>query len=484
MHNTQNGDEYNRYMKNIINKFRIDKRIRVGYGTAFVILLFSYLLSLFYNVQADKQTQAVRKTNEVISRFNDFVSLMKDAEIGSTRYFLTKERSALNPYYESRNASNSLLYKLDSNITDNPQQKQLMKKAKALLDKKFSVIDSNIATLQNNNYVFTDSLLVSEEYGKTIMDSLRTVIIAMQNTEEHILEESNVALQERYRTLNRIIIGSLAIALLLFVLGFITYIKENKARRLADQKAEEYRQELEKRVADLDKANKELIEMRRLEKFTATGRIARTIAHEVRNPLTNINLSVDQLRSEKDVSEEDREVFYDMIMRNSQRINSLITELLDSTRFVELKPQSASINKLLDEALLLAEDRIMLNGIEVIRNYEADICDIVVDQERMKIAFLNIIVNGIEAMEPGRGILKIKTFVQNDKCIIEISDNGSGMDEEALNKLFEPYYSRKSKGTGLGMTNTENIILSHKGSISVESVLGEGTAFTITLNLS
>ena len=471
-------------MKNIINKFRIDKRIRVGYGTAFVLLLFSYLLTLYYNFQADKQAQAVQKTNVVIANFDDFISLMKNAEIGSTRYFLIKERSALVPYYESRNASNLLLYKLDSNITNNTRQKQLMKKAKALLDKKFAVIDSNIATFQQNNYMLTGSLIANEEEGKIIMDSLRSVVVTMQKTEETILEDGRKYQLQQYHTLNFIITASLGIALLLFVLGFITYIRENRARRLADSRTEAYREELEKKVADLDKANKELIEMRRMEKFTATGRIARTIAHEVRNPLTNINLSVDQLRSEKDIDESERHTFYDMILRNSQRINSLITELLNSTRIVELKPQAFSINKLMDEALSLAEDRIILNGITVQKKYDTDICDIIVDQEKIKIAFLNIIVNGIEAMEPHKGVLKIRTFAQENKCYIEISDNGSGMDEEALSKLFEPYYSRKQKGTGLGLTNTENIILSHKGSISVESVLGQGTTFTISLNLS
>ncbi|MFT3946324.1 MAG: CHASE3 domain-containing protein [Agriterribacter sp.] len=470
-------------MKRIIKKFRIDKRIRVGYGSAFVILLFSYLLSLYYNVQSDKQAKSVQKTNIVINKFNDFISLMKDAEIGSTRYFLTRQRNALNPYYQSRNASNSLLHNLDSNITDNAQQKQLMRQSKALLDKKFSVIDNNIDELQNNSHVVTDSFLVNEEYAKAVMDSLRNIIITMQNAEEKILDDRSKVLQNQYRRLNVIITASLIIALLLFILGFITYITENRARRLADQKAEEYRDELEKRIEDLDKANKELIEMRRLEKFTATGRIARTIAHEVRNPLTNINLSVDQLKSEQDLEDEDRTIFYDIITRNSQRINSLITELLDSTKFIELKAQTISINQLIDEALLLAEDRIMLNDIKVIKQYGTDICDLTVDQEKIKIAFLNIIVNGIEAMEPGKGMMTIKTYTRQKKCYIEITDNGSGMDAEALSKLFEPYYSRKAKGTGLGLTNTENIILSHKGSINVESVLGKGTTFIISLNL-
>jgi signal transduction histidine kinase len=282
--------------------------------------------------------------------------------------------------------------------------------------------------------------------------------------------------------LNIVVIVSLIVALLLFVFGFVTYVTENRGRRLADRRAEEYRYELEERIKQLDKVNKEILEMRRMEKFASTGRIARTIAHEVRNPLTNINLSVDQLRSETDSDEENRNVFYDMITRNSQRINILITELLDSTKFIEPKAEAVSVNHLLEDALQLAEDRLKLNDIKIVKKYNKDICSISVDKEKIKIAFLNIIVNAIEAMEPGKGILTISTYDQNNKCIVEIDDNGCGMDSETLNKLFEPYYSKKAKGTGLGLTNTENIILSHKGTIHVESEPGKGTRFIITFD--
>ena len=224
--------------------------------------------------------------------------------------------------------------------------------------------------------------------------------------------------------------------------------------------------------------------MRRMEKFAATGRIARAIAHEVRNPLTNINLSVDQLRTEEESDQEERNVFYDMISRNSHRINVLITELLNSTKFIELTAEAVSVNDLLEEALELAKDRVMLNNIKVIRNYDRNICKISVDTEKIKIAFLNIIVNAIEAMEPGKGVLTILTYDEHNKCMIEIKDNGVGMDSETLNKLFEPYYSGKPKGTGLGLTNTENIILSHKGNINVESEPGKGTRFIVSFNFA
>ncbi len=428
---------------------------------------------------------SIKHTNDLITRLDNFLSLMKDAEIGSRGYFLTRDKTVLDAYYKSRMKSGPSFYKLHAELMSSPDQIARMKKAKKLLDKKYEIIDSTINSFDHNGYRFTDSLLATESNSKAIRDSLKAVITEMQNTEKDVLARRTKKLGESFHLVNVVIVISLIVALLLFVFGFITYITENRARRMADIRAEEYRQKLEEQVKQLDKANKELREMRRLEKFTATGRIARTIAHEVRNPLTNINLSVDQLKSSgMECGEEERQVFYDMILRNSQRINTLITELLHSTKFVEVSPGPLPINTLLDETLLLAADRIKLKDIQVIKEYSKDICDVAVDKEKIKIAFLNIIVNAIEAMDGEEGQLVIKTYSQNDKCVVEISDNGSGMDEEALNKLFEPYYSRKNKGTGLGLTNTENIILSHKGSINVESSLGKGTTFIITLNFA
>jgi signal transduction histidine kinase len=104
--------------------------------------------------------------------------------------------------------------------------------------------------------------------------------------------------------------------------------------------------------------------------------------------------------------------------------------------------------------------------------------------ERIKIAFLNIIVNAIEAMEPGKGVLRLSTQSREDKCVILISDNGPGIALESQSRIFEPYFTNKPKGTGLGLTNTQNIILNHNGHISFESKNGEGTTFTIQLNFA
>ena len=86
-------------------------------------------------------------------------------------------------------------------------------------------------------------------------------------------------------------------------------------------------------------------------------------------------------------------------------------------------------------------------------------------------------------MEKNKGILHVRTSAQGKKCLVEIEDNGDGMDDDTLQKLFEPYFTNKPKGNGLGLTNTQNIILSHRGKISVKSKKGEGTTFNIYLDI-
>ncbi|RYD70428.1 MAG: GHKL domain-containing protein, partial [Sphingobacteriales bacterium] len=108
-------------------------------------------------------------------------------------------------------------------------------------------------------------------------------------------------------------------------------------------------------------------------------------------------------------------------------------------------------------------------------------CNVSADSERIKIAFMNIIINAIEAIETKDGVIEIKTEAKDDNCVVTITDNGKGMDQKTLSKLFEPFITSKANGTGLGLTNSQNIILNHKGGIQVESTSGKGTSFIIQL---
>jgi len=212
----------------------------------------------------------------------------------------------------------------------------------------------------------------------------------------------------------------------------------------------------------------------------ATGRIARTIAHEVRNPLTNINLATEHLKTE--IQSPEIEMLINMIGRNSNRINELINDLLNSTKATQLNFTNVNLNDLLDQSLTFAQDRIDLKEIKVVKKYASHLPQVSADIEKLNIAFLNIIVNAVEAMEPKEGVLTITTELKNNHCVVTISDNGKGIDDESLSKLFEPYFTTKEKGAGLGLTHTQNIILSHQANIIADSEPGQGTSFFISFN--
>jgi signal transduction histidine kinase len=471
-------------MKRIIDKLKIHNRIRVGYGTAFFLLLISSLITLFINRKVLEQSKFVDHSNKTITHLEKIMSDVKDGETGARGFAVMHDASFLQPYYTSKTRVDSTFALLKNEATEKIQQERL-DTLRRLMDAKFAIIHNGIRLLKENDFQVTDSISSGFYRGKTVMDEIRSLVTRMQIHEEGELDKRRTNMEDFAGKLSSIITISLAFAFLLLVFGFLTYMRENKARREADEKVQQYQEQLRVRIMELRGVNKELLQMRSIEKFASTGRIARTIAHEVRNPLTNINLAMEQLKADMaGGSEGDNGILFEMVQRNSNRINQLITDLLNSTKFAELSYAKVSINTLLDEALELAKDRVVLYNIKVVKKYSNDICEVAVDKDKLKIAFLNIIVNAIEAMEPGNGILTIVTKGENNKCVIEVADNGAGMDKESMGRLFEPYFTSKPKGNGLGLTNTQNIILNHKGTIQAESEKGKGTIFSIALDFA
>ncbi len=471
-------------MKTIIQKFAVDKRIRAGYGAAFLLVLISYLLTLYANKELIKQARLVDHTNKVIFHLETMLSAIKDAETGSRGYIITQDNHFLLPYNKSKIIADSLFNLVRQETQGNDWEQKKLDTLNDLTGKKFAFLALAIDQ-DTKRQAKTGDGPISKTYADIdVMDDIRGIVGQLEAGEQQLLNYRSDDMHALHRALNIIIVVSLVLAFCSVTYGFITYSRENNARRKADRTIFEYQEQLKKQIEELNSANKELIQMRSIEKLAATGRIARTIAHEVRNPLTNINLSVEQLKGDFDLTNKNTLQLFDIITRNSNRINQLIADLLSSTKSAELSSQKISVNRLLDETLLLAKDRIQLKNIRIEKNYADDICDISVDIEKMKIALLNIIVNAIEAMQPDHGILKIKTETKNEKCMITISDNGSGIDKASIARLFEPYFTTKPTGTGLGLTNTHNIIVSHNGSIHAESEPGNGTVFIITLSFA
>jgi signal transduction histidine kinase len=441
------------------------------------------MLTLYANNELIKNARLVAQTHNVVSNLEAMVSKVKDGEIGFRGYLITGDVEYLQPFFGSRKSVDSIYRQTKFLVKENPAQLRDVDTLKSHIEKKYSYFEAALDLVRHNNQVYTRNMLDSFRKSKYTMDEIMKEAQAMQDKEEILILRRDTQLKQITDTVQSFVLASMVIAFFLVIFGFSFHVKETKERMFAEKRVRTYQEELKKRIEELAEANKELIEMRRQEKFAATGRIARTIAHEIRNPLTNINLAADQLSSELTSEDENTSFLFEMINRNSNRINQLISELLSSTKFAELNFVKSSINDLLDESIKLAEDRIVLSNVKLTKKYSEDICAISVDREKIKIAFLNIIINALEAMQDKEdGQLTIETRKEADKCLVIISDNGLGMDADSEAKLFEPYFTTKQKGNGLGLTNTQNIILNHKGTINVCSKAGQGTTFTINLN--
>ncbi|HEY4286026.1 MAG TPA: ATP-binding protein [Puia sp.] len=215
-----------------------------------------------------------------------------------------------------------------------------------------------------------------------------------------------------------------------------------------------------------------------IEKLRGTATLLRTLAHEVRNPLTNINLSVEQLKPE--CESEDANIYLDIIARNCGRIDSLISELLDLSRPAEISLQKTDLQDIINSTLAAASDRIALKNIRLDLAYPGQPAFVMADREKLKIAFLNILINAVEAVPAQSGVITISIRDESPNFRVFINDNGGGIPEENISRIFEPYFTSKTNGFGLGLAATWNILQSHRAGIDVNSQLGEGTSFMLT----
>ncbi|SKB94793.1 hybrid sensor histidine kinase/response regulator [Dyadobacter psychrophilus] len=214
------------------------------------------------------------------------------------------------------------------------------------------------------------------------------------------------------------------------------------------------------------------------EKMAVTGRLVRMLAHEVRNPLTNVNLSAEQL--EMELVDEDQKFYTQIIKRNCNRINDLISQLLQPSSSADIELVTSSVHTVLTQAIGAALDRVQLKRIQIVNQFAEEEMALPLDPVSLQMAFLNLITNAIEAMEEDKGILRISTKSQGENIQVIFTDNGCGISEEHMEKIFEPYFTGKNNGMGIGLSTTMSIIHAHHGRIDVQSEVGEGTTFTIT----
>ena len=210
------------------------------------------------------------------------------------------------------------------------------------------------------------------------------------------------------------------------------------------------------------------------------GKFVRILAHEIRNPLTNINLAVEMMALQG--QEDGTRMYLDIIMRASLRINNLLNELFAYQQQNEVKTVRCSIRQLLEEVLTMAGDRIALKQIKITTAYDLKDRFLVFNRLNMKIALTNIIINAIDAISGDGGELTLWTGTMGEYYAIHIADNGCGISKENMQCIFNPFYSNKPGGLGIGLAATYDILRANRVGLTIESELAKGSHFTLLFN--
>ncbi|MBM4137058.1 MAG: HAMP domain-containing protein [Nitrospira sp.] len=223
--------------------------------------------------------------------------------------------------------------------------------------------------------------------------------------------------------------------------------------------------------------------LREAEHLSGIAQIARGIAHEVRNPLNFISLSIDHLREKYVPSETEKKERFESLMTSIkheiQRLNKLVGDFLDYGKPLRLNRQHVDIRSLIEDVMTLISAKAEKDKIEISRQYAA-IQNLFVDPELIKTCILNVILNAFEAMPYG-GKLMVNTQVSDKWGSIVIEDSGIGVPKENLSKLFDLFFSTKTTGLGLGLAMTKRVIEEHGGKVDFQSIEGKGSTVTMSL---
>jgi two-component system nitrogen regulation sensor histidine kinase GlnL len=231
---------------------------------------------------------------------------------------------------------------------------------------------------------------------------------------------------------------------------------------------------------DITETERAQSELRRNRALAAVGQMTAQIAHEIKNPLGSIRFAAELIKRRPTADAESRETI-EIIDRSVDHLTSIVAELSEFARPKELNLSKTNLNELLEELTPMLADRLADKGLDIVKAYNAGLPPGRFDKTELRKLFLNLIINAIDASEPGSKIMLRTGLDGKDMVQVEIQDEGSGMDGETLSRLFEPFYTTKKAGTGLGMAISKKIAELHRGDLLVSSKLGTGTKVTVRL---
>lgn len=221
--------------------------------------------------------------------------------------------------------------------------------------------------------------------------------------------------------------------------------------------------------------------IKRAEKLSAMGKLAAGIAHEIRNPLASMSGSIQMLRDELELSQENRRLM-DIILRESERLNKLITDFLDYARPYNPEKKEIDFSCIVAETLDVFEKGLSKDASITVQKEIKSGVKVFGEHERLKEVLWNLFNNAVQSMHAG-GNLAISLDTYGSMAKVVVRDSGEGIDVKDIHRVFEPFFTTKTYGTGLGLATVYRIVEAHGGNIRVDSENGKGSVFTVMLPL-
>lgn len=235
--------------------------------------------------------------------------------------------------------------------------------------------------------------------------------------------------------------------------------------------------------SDVTEHNANEARMRRSENLASMTTMAAGVAHEIKNPLAAMGIHLQLLKKafarKECLSIDDAQRYIDVLEEEITRLNGIVVDFLFAVRPLDSRLRLGSISKMLHEVAAFVEPELAEHKVSLECEFSTSLPKLEFDENLLKQVLLNLIKNAMNAMEQG-GRLSLWARPDGNSVLLSVSDTGTGMDDEMVQKIFEPYYTNKASGTGLGLTVVYKIMKEHKGDITVESKLGEGTTFTLS----
>ena len=323
-------------------------------------------------------------------------------------------------------------------------------------------------------------------------------IVAVGSYEDEFYQETNLIKGRILASMGAISIGAGLISILLVfwaakvlsdpIQNMITAIRSIKQGRFDCPMPVESGDELGELASTFNRMLRSLERNRELEtslaqqgKMASLGILSSGVAHEINNPLGVIMGYAGYLENKLDEDDPNRHFIHE-IKRESKRCKKIVQDLLDYARTPRPEFEELDINLLLGQILDFAANHTDMRGVEIVKDFAAELSKVPVDGDQIRQVAINLVLNAGAAMPDG-GRLMVTTRQEDAFVVICLADSGSGIDPSDLERIFEPFYTTKERGTGLGLAITKQIIEQHQGTIDITSRLGQGTTVTIRLPL-